>query len=260
MTTSAASTADPGRVTSEIRDGVATIGFHHPKGNSLPAALLRNLAAEVTALGRTPSARVIVLRSEGTGPFCAGASFDELRSIGDPEAGREFFMGFARLILAMRDAPKFVLARIQGRTVGGGVGVAAAADYAVALDSASVRLSELAVGIGPFVVGPVIEKKIGLAAFQALAVDASEWRDAAWAARVGLFARVVPSIAELDSVVDALARRLAASNPEAMERMKAIFWEGTEHWERLLADRAQMSGTLVLSDFTRNAIAAFAAR
>jgi methylglutaconyl-CoA hydratase len=160
----------------------------------------------------------------------------------------------------MRDAPKFVLARIQGRTVGGGVGVAAAADHAVALESASVRLSELAVGIGPFVVGPVIEKKIGLAAFQALAVDASEWRDAAWAARVGLFARVVPSLAELDGVVDGLAHRLAASNPEAMERMKAIFWEGTEHWERLLAERAAMSGTLVLSEFTRSAIAAFAAR
>jgi len=262
MTTSAssASAADPGHVTSEIHDGVATIRFHHPKGNSLPAALLRNLAAEVTSLGRTPAARVIVLRSEGTGPFCAGASFDELRNIRDAEAGKEFFMGFARLILAMRDAPKFVLARVQGRTVGGGVGVAAAADYAVALDSAAVRLSELAVGIGPFVVGPVIEKKIGLAAFQALAVDATEWRDAAWAARVGLFARVVPSVAELDSVVDGLARRLAASNPEAMARMKAVFWEGTEHWDRLLPERAEMSGTLVLSDFTRNAIAAFGAR
>jgi methylglutaconyl-CoA hydratase len=262
MTTSVSSAgaADPGRVTSEIRDGVATVRFHHPKGNSLPAALLRNLAAEVTSLGRTPSARVIVLRSDGTGPFCAGASFDELTSIRDPEAGKEFFMGFARLILAMRDAPKFVLARVQGRTVGGGVGVAAAADYVVALDSASVRLSELAVGIGPFVVGPVIEKKIGLAAFQALAVDASEWRDAAWAERVGLFARVVSSVPELDGVIDALARRLAASNPEAMARMKGIFWAGTEHWDRLLAERAEMSGTLVLSDFTRNAIAAFAAR
>jgi methylglutaconyl-CoA hydratase len=254
------SAADPGRVTSEIRAGVATVRFHHPKGNSLPAGLLRNLAAEVTSLGRTPSARVIVLRSEGTGPFCAGASFEELASIRDAEAGKEFFMGFARLILAMRDAPKFVLARVHGRTVGGGVGVAAAADYAIGLDSASVRLSELAVGIGPFVVGPVIEKKIGPAAFQALAVDASNWRDAAWAERVGLFARVVPSVAELDSVLDALATRLASSNPEAMARMKAIFWQGTEHWDRLLAERAEMSGTLVLSEFTRTAIAAFAAR
>ncbi|HEX6057754.1 MAG TPA: enoyl-CoA hydratase/isomerase family protein [Gemmatimonadaceae bacterium] len=243
-----------------ISDGIATITFVHPKGNSLPGDLLRRLAEAVREAGTRAEARVVVLRSEGTGPFCAGASFDELRAISDAASGREFFLGFARLILAMRACPKFVLARVQGKTVGGGVGVVAASDYAIASESASVRLSELAVGIGPFVVGPVIEKKIGLAAFQALAVDAAGWRDAAWAARAGLFAHVVPTVRELDAAVDALARRLAASNPEAMARMKAVFWEGTEGWEALLERRAEMSGTLVLSDFTRSAIAAFAAR
>jgi methylglutaconyl-CoA hydratase len=214
----------------------------------------------MTALGGNPAARVIVLRSEGPGPFCAGASFDELRSVGSVAAGKEFFLGFARLILAIRSCPKFVIARVQGRTVGGGVGVVAAADYAVATEAASVKLSELAVGIGPFVVGPAIERKIGLAAFQALAVDATEWRDAAWAERAGLYARVVPSIPELDGVVSGLAARLALSNPDAMAQMKSVFWRGTEHWETLLAERAEMSGTLVLSDFTRRALASFAAR
>jgi methylglutaconyl-CoA hydratase len=260
MTASPPAPTDPGAVDVAVADGVATLRFAHPKGNSLPATLLRQLAAEVTRLGDDDATRVIVLRSGGTGPFCAGASFDELRAISTAAAGTEFFMGFARLILAMRRCPKFVVARVHGRVVGGGVGVLAASDYVVALDSASVRLSELAIGIGPFVVGPVIERKIGTAAFQALAIDATQWRDATWAAQAGLYARVVPSEAELDAAVDALASRLARSNPAAMALMKRVFWEGTEHWDSLLEQRAQMSGTLVLSDFTRQAIAAFAAK
>ena len=258
--TALTSPPDDGRVATEIRDGVATLRFHHPKGNSLPGALLRALAEEVGRLASEPAARVIVLRSDGAGPFCAGASFDELRSIRDAAAGKEFFMGFARLILAMRRAPKFVLARVHGKAVGGGVGVVAASDYAIATPNAAVKLSELAVGIGPFVVGPVIERKIGHAAFQALAIDATEWRDAEWASRAGLYAQLVPDAAALDTAIDALAKRLAASNPEAMARMKATFFRDTDHWDTLLAERAEMSGTLVLSEFTRNALAAFAAR
>ena len=218
-----------GQVHAAVADGVATVRFGHPKGNSLPGSLLRELARTVAELGQDDAARVIVLRSEGGGAFCAGASFAELTSIADAARGKEFFMGFARLILAMRSAPKFVLARVHGRAVGGGVGVVAASDYALAHVDASVKLSELAVGIGPFVVGPVIERKVGLGGLQALAVDA-------------------------------LAARLAASNPAAMALMKRTFWEGTEHWDALLERRAEMSGTLVLSDFTRRAIASFGAR
>ena len=169
-------------------------------------------------------------------------------------------MGFATLILAMRRCPKFIIARVHGRAVGGGVGIVAAADYAVASAAASVRLTELAIGIGPFVVGPAIERKIGLGAFQALAVDAVTWRDAAWAERHGLFAQVTPDGASLDAAVAALAERLAAGSPDAMARMKATLWEGTERWERMLDERAALSGTLVLSDFARTAIAAAAAR
>lgn len=249
-----------GRVTSSVADGVATITFAHPKGNSLPGTLLRELAAAVTELGRNADARVVVLRSEGDGPFCAGASFDELVAIRDEAGGREFFMGFARLILAIRDCPAFVVARVHGRAVGGGVGIAAAADYALATGDASVKLSELAVGIGPFVVGPAVERKIGVGAFTALTIDAASWRDAAWAERHGLYARVYGTLAELDAGVDALARTLARSNPEAMAELKRVFWEGTDRWDVLLAERAATSGRLVLSDFTRQAIAGFAAR
>ena len=258
--TAPTSSLDGGSVASEIRDGIGTVRFHHPKGNSLPASVLRALASEVDRLGAAPDARVVVLRSEGIGPFCAGASFDELRAIRDAAQGREFFMGFARLILAMRRCPKFVLARVHGKAVGGGVGVVAASDHAIATTNAGVKLSELAVGIGPFVVGPVIERRIGHAAFQALAIDATEFRDADWAGRVGLYARVVPDVSALDAAIDSLAARLAASNPEAMAQMKQTFFRDTEHWEQLLPERAEMSGTLVLSDFTRNALAAFAAR
>jgi methylglutaconyl-CoA hydratase len=248
-----------GLVATTVAAGVATVRFGHPKGNSMPGALLRELADHVRLAGEDPAARVVVLRSEGRGPWCAGASFDELVAIseaGDREAGREFFSGFARVIRAMQQCPKFVVARVHGRVAGGGVGLVAASDYAVAVAGASCKLSELAVGIGPFVVGPVIERKIGLAAYTAMSVDA-DWRDAAWAHQHGLYARVVPDPAALDAAVDQLAARLAASNPEAMASIKRVVWEGTEQWDALLAERADVSGRLVLSEFTRRAIAAF---
>lgn len=250
-----------GSVTTALHEGVATVTFGHPKGNSMPGALLRTLAGRIREAGDDPAARVVVLRSAGRGPWCAGASFDELVAIserGDREAGREFFSGFARVIRAIQRCPKFVVARVHGRVAGGGVGLVAAADYAVAVEGASCKLSELAVGIGPFVVGPVIERKIGLAAYTAMSVDA-DWRDAAWAHQHGLYARVVPDADALDAAVDALARRLAASNPEAMADIKRVVWAGTEDWDALLAERADMSGRLVLSEFTRRAIAAFRA-
>ncbi len=248
-----------GRITTNVVDGVATVHFEHPKGNSLPGALLRALADAVREAGERADARIVVLRSGERGPFCAGASFDELVDISvraDADAGQEFFSGFARVILAMLRCPKFVVARVHGRVAGGGVGLVAAADYAIATANASCRLSELAVGIGPFVVGPVIERKIGLAAFSAMAVDA-EWRSAAWAEHHGLFARVVPGTAELDAEVDTLVRRLAAYNPDAMAEIKRVVWAGTDDWDDLLAARAATSGRLVLSSFTRRAIAAF---
>lgn len=245
---------EAGSVTSTVSDGIATLSFHHPKGNSLPGALLARLAQEVSDLGSRSEVLVIVLRSEGTGPFCAGASFQELQAISTVAEGKEFFSGFARLIKAMTRCPRFIIARVHGKAVGGGVGVCAAADYAFAVSQASVKLSELAVGIGPFVVGPVIEKKIGLAAFSTLAVNATEWRSAEWAHAHGLFAEVRDTVEEMDEFIAELANRLASSNPDAMARIKQVFWAGTEHWDQLLDERAEMSGTLVLSDFARRAI------
>lgn len=245
-----------GDVTVTIADGIGTIRFGHPKGNSLPGALLLRLAEAIAWVGGDPAARVIVLRSEGTGAFCAGASFDELVNIRDAAAGEQFFSGFARVVLAMIRAPKLVIVRVHGRAAGGGVGIAAAGDYSFAVAGASVKLSELAVGIGPFVVGPVIERKVGCGPFAAMAVDVN-WRDAAWCERHGLYARVADDVATMDAAINALAGSLAASNTEAMAEMKRIFWEGTEGWESLLASRARISGRLVLSGFTRAAIAKF---
>ncbi len=258
MTNRAQHPIEPGEVTTTVAEGIATVTFHHPKGNSLPAALLSRLAGEVAAAGANDAARVIVLRSRGTA-FCAGASFDELVAIDSAEAGAEFFSGFARVILAMTRAPKFVVTRIHGKAAGGAVGLAAASDYAIAVAGASAKLSELAIGIGPFVVGPVIEKKIGLAAFQSMSVDA-DWRTAEWCERHGLYAAVCADETVLDAHVDALAATLAKANPEAMRLMKQAFWAGTEGWDTLLAERARMSGALVLSAFTRSAIARFKGR
>lgn len=242
-----------GTVTTGVANGVATVTFQHPKRNSLPAALLRRLAEAIDAVAAERDARVIVLASDGTGTFCAGASFDELRSLRSADEGKEFFSGFARVILAMMRAPKFVVARVQGKAVGGGVGLVAAADYAFALPGASVRLSELAVGLGPFVVGPVIERRIGRAAFAAMSIDA-DWRDAAWAESRGLYTRVLDTEAAMDSVLPAFVTRLAAMNPEAMAQLKRVLWEGTSHWDTLLFERAAISGRLAMSEFTALAV------
>ena len=248
-----------GRVQLSVADGIGTVEFSHPKGNSLPGQLLRALADGITTLGNDPAARVIVLRSAGSGPFCAGASFDEFTAIADAQQGQEFFSGFSRVILAMIRAPKFVLTRVQGRAAGGALGVIAASDYSFALRSAQAKLSELQVGIGPFVVGVVLERKLGLAPFQFLGVHA-DWHDADWCERHGLYGMLCDDVEGLDAAVHAHATRLAASNPEAMAEMKRIFWRGTEDWESRMAERAAMSGRMVLSEFTAQALARFRSR
>ena len=244
---------EAGTVTTDSKDGVATVRFGHPKSNSLPGALLRKLAETIQQTGADSATRVLVLRSEGSGPFCAGASFDEFKAVTTVEEGRAFFSGFARVILAMVRCPCFVVTRVQGKTAGGGIGLVAASDYALAVPEAGIKLSELAVGIGPFVVGPVIERKIGLAAFSAMAVDA-DWRSAEWARGVGLYSELLDTVPALDFRVGEFSRKLAAYNPEAVHRLKEIFWAGTEGWPELLAARAEISGTMVLSEFTKRAI------
>ena len=246
-----------GKVETWTTDGIATIEFFHPQSNSLPGALLHNLAAEIENAGNNEEAKVIVIKSIGEKTFCAGASFDELISITDFETGKKFFSGFAAVINAMRKAPKFVIVRVQGKAVGGGVGIASAADYTLATEAASIKLSELNVGIGPFVVGPAVERKVGTAAFTALAINASEWYSAQWAKEKGMYVNIYPTVEELDKAVEELATKLSQSNPEAMMMLKKVFWEGTENWDTLLHERAEMSGELVLSKFTRDFIEKF---
>ena len=249
-----------GSVTFSIENEIGTIIFGHPLSNSLPGKILQKLAESITELGSDDTVKVIVLKSLGEKAFCAGASFDELISIGDLETGKTFFSGFAQVINACRKCPKFIIGRVQGKAVGGGVGLASAFDYCVATKHADIKLSELAVGIGPFVVGPAVGRKMGLAAMSELAINATEWRSASWAKKKGLFTEIYDSIEEMDEEVDRLASQLAKSNPEAMAMLKSVFWEGTENWDQLLADRAAMSGKLVISDFTVDAINSFKAK
>lgn len=237
--------------------GIATIEFGHPMSNSLPGKILRKLADTITEAGKDPAVRVIVLRSSGDKAFCAGASFDELISIKDLDTGKVFFSGFAQVINACRKCPKLIIGRVQGKAVGGGVGLASAVDYCYATRFADIKLSELAVGIGPFVVGPAVERKMGLSAMSQLAINATEWRTAEWAKNHGLYADVFDSEDEMDEEINRLSTVLAKSSPEAMAELKQIFWKGTEDWDQLLSERAGISGTLVLSDFTVNAINSF---
>ena len=246
-----------GYVKSESQNGVTTIEFFHPQSNSLPGKILNELANAITDAGNNAKSKVIILKSTGEKAFCAGASFDELTQIKNETEGLEFFSGFAKVINAIRLCPKFVIGRIQGKCVGGGVGIAAAVDYALATEAAEVKLSELAVGIGTFVVGPAVERKTGAAAFSTMAIDATGWRSAKWANENGLFAELHTDSSNLDAAVQRLASVLSQSSPHAMAEMKKIFWEGTSHWDQLLMERAKISGRLVLSDFTKTAIEKF---
>lgn len=249
-----------GKVVYETSDGVGTITFEHPASNSLPGALLTEIADCIDHAGTAPDCSVIVLKSGGSRAFCAGASFDELIAIDNKKQGLDFFSGFSKVILAIRRCPKFVICRVQGKAVGGGVGIAAAADYTIGTKHAAVKLSELAIGIGPFVVGPAVERKVGLSAFQTMAIDATKWFSAKWGEDHGLFAAIHETEEQLDADVHRIASELAKSSPVAMAQLKKAAWAGTEHWEMLLPERAAISGELVLSAFTRQAIQAFKAK
>lgn len=245
-----------GYVTLDIQDKVGIITFFHPKSNSLPGNILSQLAETISNASNNEDINVIVLKSDGEKAFCAGASFDELIEIDDFNTGKKFFMGFANVINAIRKSPKFVIARIQGKAVGGGVGIAAAADYSLAYNDASVKLSEFALGIGPFVVGPAVERKIGTSAFAQISTD-FEWYNSTWALNKGLYANVYYSIDDLNSAIATLANKLSKMSPEATLELKKMFWSGTEDWDELLSARAEISGRLVLSEFTKNYIKEF---
>lgn len=240
-----------------IKNGIGYIEFYHPAHNPLPSDLLKKLTSAIADAGVNSDIKIIVLKSGGDKTFCAGASFNELIGIDNAETGREFFSGFANVINAMRECPKFIIGRIQGKAVGGGVGLAAAADYCMATEFAEIKLSELSVGIGPFVVGPAIERKIGLSAFSQIAMDANTFYPAEWAKQKGLFTQVFKTANEMDDAIIAFSESLSAYNPDAMLALKTVFWKGTEHWNQLLLERAEISGKLVLSKFTKEKLKDF---
>ena len=246
-----------GHIISSVNNGVGTLEFYHPSHNSLPGKLLAELEQAIYEMGTNKDAIIILLKSAGERTFCAGASFDELASLENAEVGKAFFMGFANVINAIRKVPKIVVGRVHGKAVGGGVGLAAACDYCMATKFASVKLSELAVGIGPFVIGPVVERKMGISAYSHMSLNATEWRTAEWARQKGLFTEVFSTTEQLDEYIIHLTDKLVTMNPEAMSMLKTVFWDGTDHWDALLEERAEMSGRLVLSDFSKKAIGTF---
>lgn len=246
-----------GYVKVEREHGIATIEFFHPQSNSLPGKILEALAKDIHSEGLNKETKVIILCSAGEKVFCSGASFDELAAIKTEKEGLHFFSGFAQVINAMRKTPQFIIARIHGKCIGGGVGLAAAADYAIATEGADIKLSELAVGIGPFVVGPAVERKLGLSAFSQLTIDATMWRSADWARRKGLYAELHADIAGMDDSITRLSTTLSHSSGEAMKEIKKVLWKGAEHWDELLRERAAISGRLILSEHSKAFITKF---
>lgn len=246
-----------GQITTTITHKIATISFYHPAGNSFPSSQLKKLTEEITSLGNNTSVSIIILKSEGTGAFCAGASFDELLAVSNLEEGSQFFSGFANVINAMRKCPKLIIGRTHGKAVGGGVGLLAACDYVYALHTADIKLSELAIGIGPFVIEPVVTKKIGKTAMAEMTLEPSAWKKANWALEKGLYAKILNSVEELDTAINEHAQSLSSYNPEGLFEMKKNLWEGTENWDTLLIERASITGKLVLSEFTKKALLQF---
>ena len=248
--------ATAGDISIGIQNKIATITFSHPASNSFPSDLLQKLTSELHQISNNADVNVVVLQSEGK-TFCAGASFDELLSVTDFETGKKFFSGFADVINAMRKCSKIIIGKVQGKAVGGGVGLISACDIAFAYQDAAIKLSEIAIGIGPFVIEPVVTRKLGKIAMSEMTLQPNVWQTADWALSKGLYADIFDSQAEVHEAVEHLAIRLASYNPEALSEMKKVFWEGTEHWDQLLYERAAISGKLVLSDFTKNALNEF---
>ena len=246
-----------GSLYTHIENNIATVEFFHPASNSFPSELLARLTKSINELSKNDEVYVIILKSEGDRAFCAGASFDELVAINNFTDGKQFFLGFANVINAMRRCKKPIIGRVQGKVVGGGVGLVSACDYAYATDKAAIKLSELTIGIGPFVIAPVVKHKMGNTALRELTLNAIKWHNAYWAKEKGLFADVFDSTKQLDESVDDLAIKLASYNPEAVQKMKSVFWKGTENWDKLLEEQAEISGELVLSEFTKNALEKF---
>lgn len=245
-----------GSLETSFQNTIATVQFGHPASNSFPRELLNRLTAEINSLSRNEEVSIIILKSEGAKTFCSGASFDELLKVENEEQGVEFFSGFAHLLNAMRNCNKIIIGRVQGKAVGGGVGIISACDYVFATPQSDIKLSELAIGIGPFVIEPAVSRKIGKTAMTQMTLAAHEWKSAAWAFEKGLFS-VLCDVENLDAEVEIFAKKLSSYNPEALYEMKKIIWEGTEQWESLLFERAAITGKLVLSDFTKNALLQF---
>lgn len=246
-----------GQISVTKNNAVAFLSFFHPQSNSFPSALLQELTLEINTLAKDDAVNAIILKSEGNGAFCAGASFDELLNIETLDQGKQFFSGFANVINAMRKCPKIIVGRIQGKAVGGGLGLASACDYVFATSASAVKLSEIAIGIGPFVIEPVVSRKIGKTAVAELSLNPTEWKSAQWAKEKGLYANVFENTEEMDAELDKFANSLADYSQEALSEMKKVLWEGTENWDSLLYERAEISGRLVLSDFTKRALQKF---
>jgi methylglutaconyl-CoA hydratase len=245
-----------GSLVTKFDNKLAIIEFSHPASNSFPSSLLDRLTKEINNLSNNADISVIILKSSGTGAFCAGASFDELLTVTNLEDATKFFSGFANVLNAMRNCSKIIIGRIHGKAVGGGVGIAATCDYAFATIESGIKLSELSIGIGPFVIEPAITRKIGKSALSEMTLEA-EWKSAAWANQKGLYAKVLSTTKELDTEITSFLNKLMSFNPEALAELKKVLWKETENWDTLLYERAQLSGKLILSDFSKNALKQF---
>jgi len=237
-----------------VQGGVAIITFAHPKHNCFPQEQLQALTKAIQNAAEDNEIRVILLQSDPTKAFCAGASFDELLEVQSPEQGKTFFMGFANLINTMRMCPKPLVGRIHGKAIGGGVGIVAACDYTIATKAAQVRLSELAIGIGPFVIAPAVARKIGTAALTSLALQPNQWKTAEWALQNGLFTEVHLDFDAANQAALEKANQLALYAPEAVAELNKTLWANTDHWAELLPKNAEISGRLLLLPETQTTL------
>ncbi len=233
----------------EMHGNYAVIEFFHPSHNSLHTGLLDKLRIAIDDLEKEESVNCILLKSGGDRTFCAGANFDEMKSISNFDEGKKFFSGFGKVIQSMKKSSKIIVGRIQGKAVGGGVGIIAACDIAFATKFASIRLSELSIGIGPFVIEPAVTRKLGISGFSELTLRPLVWKDALWVKSKGMFSEVFKTTELLDDYVDKYIKSLSSYSPVAIREIKKMLWHGTESWDSLMEKRAEISGELAMKNY-----------
>lgn len=213
---------------------VAQITLNRPEvRNAFDDTLIQSLTKAFTRLGKDANVRVIILRAEGSA-FCAGADLNWMQRSVDFSFSENVQDAhhLAAMLKAIYDCPKPVIARVHGAAFGGGVGLVAACDIALATESAKFCLSETRLGLIPAVISPFVVPKIGQTAARRYFLTAEVF-SATQAAHLNLVTEVASDEAALDALLAKIVGAILANGPEALSQSKVLLEQITHFaWDR----------------------------